>query len=154
MMVGGYYTFQGINGAARYHRTPIEEILPVTMQAHDDRYEVPDASGPGMRTRFKRSWLMADETTSNRPAAVESAAARPPVGQKRATGHNRGAAVGHAPVRVRFEDAVGQYRAPTRTDSRPVADDPATGKSNGVDFSQTLARDRFRQSRLRDRRCR
>jgi uncharacterized membrane protein len=29
MMIGGYYSFQGINGGARYHRTPVEEVLPV-----------------------------------------------------------------------------------------------------------------------------
>ena len=42
MMIGGYYSFQGINGGARYHRTPIEEVLPVTCHAYDDRIEVPD----------------------------------------------------------------------------------------------------------------
>ena len=26
-MVGGYYSFQGINGGARYHGTPVEEVL-------------------------------------------------------------------------------------------------------------------------------
>ena len=42
MMIGGYYSFQGINGGARYHRTPIEEVLPVTCHPFDDRIEVPD----------------------------------------------------------------------------------------------------------------
>ena len=42
MMIGGYYSFQGINGGARYHRTPIEEVLPVTCMAFDDRIEVPE----------------------------------------------------------------------------------------------------------------
>ncbi|MDH3663699.1 MAG: glutamine amidotransferase [Alphaproteobacteria bacterium] len=42
MMIGGYYSFQGINGGARYHRTPIEEVLPVTCHAYDDRIEVPE----------------------------------------------------------------------------------------------------------------
>ena len=42
MMIGGYYSFQGINGGARYHRTPIEEVLPVTCHDYDDRIEVPD----------------------------------------------------------------------------------------------------------------
>ena len=41
-MAGGYYSFQGINGAARYHRTPVEEVLPVTMLPVDDRVEVPE----------------------------------------------------------------------------------------------------------------
>ena len=27
LMFGGYYSFQGINGGARYHRTPVEDVL-------------------------------------------------------------------------------------------------------------------------------
>ncbi len=46
LMIGGYYSFQGIYGAARYHRTPIEDILPVAMQATDDRVEVPEGFAP------------------------------------------------------------------------------------------------------------
>jgi uncharacterized membrane protein len=46
LMFGGYYSFQGINGGARYHRTPIEEILPVTCLAVDDRVEVPEGFEP------------------------------------------------------------------------------------------------------------
>ena len=42
LMVGGYYSFQGIHGAARYRGTPVEKILPVTMQPYDDRVEVPE----------------------------------------------------------------------------------------------------------------
>lgn len=42
LMIGGYYSFQGINGAARYHRTPVEEALPVDMLPYDDRLEVPE----------------------------------------------------------------------------------------------------------------
>jgi len=42
MMVGGYLSFQGINGAARYHGTPVEEVLPVQMIPYDDRIEVPE----------------------------------------------------------------------------------------------------------------
>lgn len=42
MMIGGYYSFQGINGGARYHRSPIEDVLPVTCLPYDDRIEVPD----------------------------------------------------------------------------------------------------------------
>jgi uncharacterized membrane protein len=44
MMVGGYLSFQGMNGAARYHRTAIERILPIEMLPHDDRVEVPKVS--------------------------------------------------------------------------------------------------------------
>ena len=46
LMVGGYLSFQGINGSARYRGTPIERILPVTMLAVDDRVEVPEGFEP------------------------------------------------------------------------------------------------------------
>jgi uncharacterized membrane protein len=39
VMAGGYLSFQGIYGSARYHRTPIEEVLPVTLLPVDDRVE-------------------------------------------------------------------------------------------------------------------
>lgn len=42
VMVGGYLTFQGIDGKARYGGTPVEEALPVTMLPHDDRQEHPE----------------------------------------------------------------------------------------------------------------
>ena len=42
MMIGGYYSFQGINGGARYHRTAVEDVLPVTCHPFDDRIEVPE----------------------------------------------------------------------------------------------------------------
>jgi uncharacterized membrane protein len=42
LMAGGYYSFQGIHGAARFHRTPVEAALPVTMLAVDDRVEEPE----------------------------------------------------------------------------------------------------------------
>lgn len=40
IMVGGYLSFAGINGVARYHGTVIEDILPVHISPHDDRVEV------------------------------------------------------------------------------------------------------------------
>lgn len=40
IMVGGYLSFAGFNGIARYHGTVIEEILPVGIAPHDDRVEV------------------------------------------------------------------------------------------------------------------
>ncbi len=46
IMMGGYYSYQGINGGARYHKTPIEEVLPVTMLPYDDRVEVPEGFRP------------------------------------------------------------------------------------------------------------
>lgn len=48
VMVGGYMTFQGIDGRARYHNTPVEETLPVTMLANDDRVEVPEGCAPAV----------------------------------------------------------------------------------------------------------
>jgi len=41
-MIGGYMSYQGIEGKARYKDTPIEEILPVTMFPGDDRMEIPE----------------------------------------------------------------------------------------------------------------
>lgn len=40
IMVGGYLSFAGVNGIARYHASPIEAILPVSILSHDDRVEV------------------------------------------------------------------------------------------------------------------
>lgn len=45
-MVGGYYSFQGINGGARYRGTPVEEVLPVSILPYDDRVEVPEGFRP------------------------------------------------------------------------------------------------------------
>jgi uncharacterized membrane protein len=46
LMFGGYFSFQGINGAARYHKTAVEEVLPVTCLPIDDRVEVPESFRP------------------------------------------------------------------------------------------------------------
>lgn len=46
VMVGGYLTFQGIEAKARYHGTPVEEALPVTISPHDDRVEAPQGAKP------------------------------------------------------------------------------------------------------------
>lgn len=43
-MCGGYYSFQGINAGAFYHRTPVEEALPVNISPYDDRVEVPEGA--------------------------------------------------------------------------------------------------------------
>jgi uncharacterized membrane protein len=45
-MCGGYYSFAGIYGAAKYYRTPIEEILPVSLLTFDDRVETPEGAQP------------------------------------------------------------------------------------------------------------
>ncbi|HEY0791127.1 MAG TPA: glutamine amidotransferase [Chthoniobacterales bacterium] len=46
IMAGGYLSFQGIYGSARYHRTAIEEVLPVSISPHDDRLEKPEGVNP------------------------------------------------------------------------------------------------------------
>lgn len=43
-MCGGYYSFAGINAGAFYHRTPVEEALPVSISPYDDRVEVPEGA--------------------------------------------------------------------------------------------------------------
>jgi uncharacterized membrane protein len=42
LMIGGYMSFAGIDGRARYHATPLAAVLPVTMHERDDRIEVPE----------------------------------------------------------------------------------------------------------------
>jgi len=48
LMIGGYMTFQGIDGKARYHGTPVEDALPIVMQATDDRVEIPEGKNPSV----------------------------------------------------------------------------------------------------------
>ena len=45
-MCGGYYSFAGIYAAAKYYRTPVEEVLPVHIYTFDDRVEHPDGPTP------------------------------------------------------------------------------------------------------------
>lgn len=63
VMVGGYMTFQGIEGKARYRNTPVEEALPVVIEAGDDRCETPQGVTPEVTqaehpivARLPRSW--------------------------------------------------------------------------------------------------
>ena len=46
IMAGGYLSFQGIDGRARWRGTPVEAALPVTCLPQDDRIEVPDGFHP------------------------------------------------------------------------------------------------------------
>jgi len=48
VMAGGYLSFQGIYGSARYHRTSIEEVLPVSLLPVDDRIERPEGVNPSV----------------------------------------------------------------------------------------------------------
>lgn len=41
VMVGGYLSFSGIDGRARYGRSPLARVLPVQVLDRDDRVEVP-----------------------------------------------------------------------------------------------------------------
>jgi uncharacterized membrane protein len=49
LMIGGYYSFQGINGGARYRGTPVEDVLPVEILPYDDRVEVPEGFVPQIK---------------------------------------------------------------------------------------------------------
>ncbi len=46
LMCGGWMSFMGIEAKANYKGTPVEELLPVEMQAKDDRVEVPEGFRP------------------------------------------------------------------------------------------------------------
>ena len=46
LMIGGYLSFAGIEGKARYHGTPVEDALPVLIDAVDDRVEAPQGIIP------------------------------------------------------------------------------------------------------------
>jgi uncharacterized membrane protein len=49
VMIGGWMSFAGIDGRARYHGTAVAEALPVTCSIHDDRQEVPEGVVPEVR---------------------------------------------------------------------------------------------------------
>ena len=46
LMIGGYLSFAGIEGKARYHGTPVEAALPVRISSVDDRVECPQGVVP------------------------------------------------------------------------------------------------------------
>jgi uncharacterized membrane protein len=46
LMIGGYLSFAGIEGKARYHDTPVEAALPVLISEADDRNEAPHGVRP------------------------------------------------------------------------------------------------------------
>lgn len=46
LMVGGYMSFAGIDGRARYGGTPVEAALPVEIKGADDRVEMPQGFQP------------------------------------------------------------------------------------------------------------
>ena len=44
VMAGGYFSFQGIDGKARWRATPVEDVLPVRCHPWDDRVEIPEGA--------------------------------------------------------------------------------------------------------------
>ncbi|MEM8664221.1 MAG: glutamine amidotransferase, partial [Pseudomonadota bacterium] len=46
LMVGGYLTFQGIEGKANYAGTAVDDVLPVALSRTDDRCERPEGVTP------------------------------------------------------------------------------------------------------------
>jgi len=44
LMIGGYLSFQGINGKGGYRGTPVERTLPVSLEQFDDRVERSDGA--------------------------------------------------------------------------------------------------------------
>ena len=46
IMVGGSLTFQGIEGKGKWAGSPVESVLPVTLQTGDDRVERPEGVEP------------------------------------------------------------------------------------------------------------
>jgi uncharacterized membrane protein len=45
-MIGGYFSFGGIEGKANYRGTPLAQALPVEIEAADDRVETPEDPVP------------------------------------------------------------------------------------------------------------
>lgn len=52
VMIGGWMSFQGIDGKAHYKYSPVEEILPATLLDGDDRIEVCSGLRPTKTTVF------------------------------------------------------------------------------------------------------
>jgi uncharacterized membrane protein len=48
LMIGGYLSFAGIEGKARYHGTPVQDALPVIIGETDDRVEAPQGVRPAV----------------------------------------------------------------------------------------------------------
>ncbi len=46
VMIGGYLSFAGIDGRARYGASPLADVLPVRVLDHDDRVETPEGVTP------------------------------------------------------------------------------------------------------------
>ena len=66
LMIGGYFSFQGIDGRARWRNTAVEDALPVTCHPWDDRVEIPEGA-------------QADIVLPDHPVMAEMPAAWPPI---------------------------------------------------------------------------
>lgn len=84
IMVGGYLTFQGIEGKGRYAGSAVEEALPVTMLPVDDRVEAPEGIVPvviaadhALARGLDREWpaILGYNRLSARPEAATVAVA-------------------------------------------------------------------------------
>ena len=84
IMVGGYLTFQGIEGKGRYAGSAVEEALPVMIYPFDDRVERPEGVTPRVRAAdhplaagLPASWpeILGYNRLTARPEAVTVVAA-------------------------------------------------------------------------------
>lgn len=46
LMIGGYFSFNGLDGRAAFRATPVEDVLPVSCVPGDDRREAPEGGIP------------------------------------------------------------------------------------------------------------
>ena len=99
MMVGGYYSFQGINAGARYRGTPVEDVLPVTILPWDDRVEVPE----GFRAEVQGSCRPSDPRGPRHRVAA-------PAGLQRSRAEGGGGASAQGPGRCGWTSPAGDGR--------------------------------------------
>jgi len=87
VMAGGYLSFQGIDGKARWRGTAVEEVLPIKCLPYDDRIEVPEGFHPQITNEahpilrdLTQPWpllLGANEVTARQRAGCEVLATLP-----------------------------------------------------------------------------
>ena len=85
LMVGGYFSFQGIDGRARWRRTAVEDALPVTCLPYDDRVEMPEgarrrdgqAGPPDGRRALVASGRRSSASTRSRRASAPTSRSSP-----------------------------------------------------------------------------
>jgi uncharacterized membrane protein len=84
VMVGGYLTFQGIEGKGRYAGSAVEDALPVLISPFDDRVERPEGVAPTVSAHdhplaagLPRNWpeILGYNRLTARPEAVTVATA-------------------------------------------------------------------------------